>query len=529
MPAPPGAPAPQAAQAAQDLIPRAASVTRRDLARALQSLERALHAVPHPVSAWQEVHRSFDRVVGLFFSGRGEQAVLLLKAMTRQLDGEPSEQAADRDRLRARALPAWAPAGRASTLSVSLEHLAADPLPTAPDLRAVFAPAGAARAPSRVLWESAGHPGPLASFDLPGDLPPGTIQILGRIGQAQWAPIERVPVLTDSPERLADSFQTRLDAAQAQADASSGPLAAIIGSRLGLLRDQPSESDSARFLADLPALAQQIDAELTALVAGTPPISRDGVDRWMLLPLPDGPVPARVLFPTLSPPPTTTATPTSAAAPSATTAAPGAAAAAGPAGAPGVLVTLHGAGGDENLFPDAYGAGVARDLAREHNLVLFSPRTEALLARPGRLLDALALLATLHPIDPDRVYVVGHSMGGGAAAILARAMPEALAGVVAIAGVPQRLGPGPIPPLLAIAAERDGLIPPAGILRMIAGATQAGLPVASVVAPAAGHTTVVNVSLPAAMAWLARHTRNAPGPLTPPEPAELLTGRPVTP
>lgn len=493
-------PAPPAAAAEpQSAIPRASSVTRRDLARALQRLEQALHAAPRPASAWRDVHTRFDRVTGLFFSGRAEQAVLLLASMTRQLLDEPSDQAAARDRLRARATPHWAPTGRAATLSITLERLDADPLTTPPDLRVVFVPAADPHA-QRPVWESPAHAQPQARLDTPPDLPAGTLLVMARVGQTQWTTLERVPVLTDSPERLADAFQARLDAASDTLPPAAEPLAQIIRSRFTLLRDQPSESDSSRFLADLPSLAGQIDAELTALAAGSPPFRPDGVDRWMLLPLPDGPVPARVRFPA-----PTHAKP------------------------PGVLVALHGAGGDENLFPDAYGAGVARDLAQEHNLVLLSPRTEALLARPQRLIDALELLTSLHPIDPDRVYVVGHSMGGGAAAILARALPDALAAVVAIAGVPQRLAPGPIPPLLAIAAERDGLISPAGISRMVAAATQAGLPVASVVAPAAGHTTVVNVSLPAAIAWLTRHTRNAPGPLTPPEPDELLTGRPNAP
>lgn len=42
-----------------------------------------------------------------------------------------------------------------------------------------------------------------------------------------------------------------------------------------------------------------------------------------------------------------------------------------------LLVVLHGAGGDENMFPEAYGAGIIKRIAEKHGLLVASPRRTA--------------------------------------------------------------------------------------------------------------------------------------------------------
>lgn len=76
-----------------------------------------------------------------------------------------------------------------------------------------------------------------------------------------------------------------------------------------------------------------------------------------------------------------------------------------------LVLALHGAGGSENLFFDAYGAGKIVRLCEERGWLLLAPR--AGLGRgadPVRLIEALA---EHYPVDRQRVYAVGHSMGAG--------------------------------------------------------------------------------------------------------------------
>ncbi|XZE22140.1 hypothetical protein SH449x_002057 [Pirellulaceae bacterium SH449] len=79
-----------------------------------------------------------------------------------------------------------------------------------------------------------------------------------------------------------------------------------------------------------------------------------------------------------------------------------------------VIVAYHGAGGSENMFFDAYGAGRLAQLADDNGYLLVTPRQPlmgVLLSLPA-LLDKLDALA---PIDRDRIVVMGHSMGAGQA------------------------------------------------------------------------------------------------------------------
>ena len=67
---------------------------------------------------------------------------------------------------------------------------------------------------------------------------------------------------------------------------------------------------------------------------------------------------------------------------------------------------------------------VAPRLAAEANLVLVSPATTAFARSPATLDSLLAVLGREHRIDATRVYLLGHSMGAGAAAKLAGERPQ---------------------------------------------------------------------------------------------------------
>lgn len=101
-----------------------------------------------------------------------------------------------------------------------------------------------------------------------------------------------------------------------------------------------------------------------------------------------------------------------------------------------VVFALHGAGGSENMFFDAYGAGITVKLCRDRGWVLVATRAAGLLgfgAAP-RVVELLDALAERYPLDVERVYLIGHSMGAGHALAIAQRTPERFAGIALLGG-----------------------------------------------------------------------------------------------
>ncbi len=183
-----------------------------------------------------------------------------------------------------------------------------------------------------------------------------------------------------------------------------------------------------------------------------------------------------------------------------------------PAGVPGphpVVVALHGAGGNEHMFLEAYGAGRLRELAEERGFVVISPSTTALAMSMGALPGLLAAAEEEYAVDGARVAVLGHSMGAGAAWRLAWSFSESVGAVACIAGpcgAPGEVRPGEEglerPPLLVVAGELDPISAPP---RLEAAATlgrEAGLDVEYRVLSGYGHTLVVGAALEEVVDWL---------------------------
>ena len=103
-----------------------------------------------------------------------------------------------------------------------------------------------------------------------------------------------------------------------------------------------------------------------------------------------------------------------------------------------VLIALHGAGGSENMFFETYGAGRLVSLSRERGWIVVSPRQSMLGFGGGGLgLDVrsiLEVLETVLPIDRERVFLVGHSMGAAQAIAQVSKSPEEIRGVAALGG-----------------------------------------------------------------------------------------------
>jgi predicted esterase len=163
----------------------------------------------------------------------------------------------------------------------------------------------------------------------------------------------------------------------------------------------------------------------------------------------------------------------------------------------GVLLALHGAGGDENMFVDAYGQGIVARLAAEQGLMLVSPTSTPFVQSAEPFDSLLAVLRREYRIDSTRVFVMGHSMGAGAAASLARARPRQIAAVVCLAGGAAVTVPG-APPMLFIGAELDPIIPAARVKTAADGTPTGRYDELA----GEGHTLMVRRGVQRGMAWL---------------------------
>ncbi len=124
-----------------------------------------------------------------------------------------------------------------------------------------------------------------------------------------------------------------------------------------------------------------------------------------------------------------------------------------------VVVALHGAGGSENLFFEGYGAGRIVTECRKRGWLLVAPRSGLMFNSAPPVLEVLAELARRYPIDLDRVFAVGHSMGAAQTVALVQKHPGKFAAAAALGGggtVRDAAAFAPLPLFVGV-GEKDGV------------------------------------------------------------------------
>jgi len=96
-------------------------------------------------------------------------------------------------------------------------------------------------------------------------------------------------------------------------------------------------------------------------------------------------------------------------------------------------VALHGLGGSENLFFDAYGHGAIVLECKSRGWLLVATRSGGF----GDVPPVAAIVDELvrsYPVDRSRLYLVGHSMGATHAIEAAQTIPGKVTAVAALGG-----------------------------------------------------------------------------------------------
>jgi len=461
-----------------------ATITRADLAAAYLRLERAYFAQP-PTEPSQiaAANQAFDRATQAFFLGDNARAIRTINEITASL--APEAQTAlttlaafkvtfdppvlvldDHASVRAnvRRIYETAPSAEIASLALRLRDSGGGVA-----LEQTFDPRALDTNTAESNIDLSGAAERLAAGSYAVEIAAGGAAV--NIGR--WAVVAR------SLDLVHDDYEVQLATITPSTPQLAQALAAC-KARNNLLSDHPSDASSAQFLFDPTALAKQVGAEIESLLAERDPyVGRTG-DYWRVLAAGEKEIPLRVYAPLIaaekSPLP--------------------------------LLIALHGAGADENMFLEGYGAGRIKRLADEHGLLIASPSTNSFGAKPEVLDALLEALAYNYELDRSRVFCLGHSMGAGASARLAKNAAERLAAACCIAGGGNLGTEKPLAPTLVLAAELDAIVPRAGLERGVQKAIDAGLPVELRLKQHYGHTLVVGMALGEAVEWLLGHRRS---------------------
>jgi predicted esterase len=272
-------------------------------------------------------------------------------------------------------------------------------------------------------------------------------------------------------QNLLDALN-HLDARPDLADARKTCIA-----RINLLTNRDADSDSNVFLNSPDELSKQIEAEIDTLKRGQDPYrSLFNLDFWRPIFSKRGTVATRIFAP-----------------------------------APrdnvrrALVIALHGAGGDENLFFQGYGAGLIKDLAMKDDFIVIAPNTFSFITVPDAFDAIVDTMSRLYQIDVSRVYVVGHSLGAMTTAGLVSRFPDRIRANVQIAGGGMLKGVPKLPPTLVILAELDPIFPLERMQQMILSAKATGLPINLSIAHDIGHAGAVDATLEEAVEFLLSH------------------------
>ena len=200
-----------------------------------------------------------------------------------------------------------------------------------------------------------------------------------------------------------------------------------------------------------------------------------------------------------------------------------------------LIIALHGSGGTENTMMQA-GDGVLPRVAEERGFLVATPsgyrrnggygRTVTSLGeldseslRISRLseqdvLNVLKLVRANYRVDPARIYLMGHSMGGNGTWRLGSKYPEIWAALAPIAGGSAAASKLPLAnlkphniPVYTVHGDADRTSPVENTRSMVAELKELGLPHKYHEIPGGTHNNVVGPAIPHIVEFFSRHQR----------------------
>ena len=178
-----------------------------------------------------------------------------------------------------------------------------------------------------------------------------------------------------------------------------------------------------------------------------------------------------------------------------------------------LVIAMHGTGGNEGtLFDDpAYKQGALKRAAEKHEMLVASPLGRGITEYRGigenDVFEVLEAVRSRYRVDPSRIYLTGHSMGGTGAAYLALHHPDLFAAAAPLAAAysfPWLARNAVTVPFLWIGGADDAEYYHRGVAVGVERMRKFGAPVISESLPGEGHGGPVK-DFDRVLAWLGKH------------------------
>jgi predicted esterase len=186
-----------------------------------------------------------------------------------------------------------------------------------------------------------------------------------------------------------------------------------------------------------------------------------------------------------------------------------------------LVVALHGMGGDENSFFAGYDNGVIRTIAEARGYIVACPkgRQPASMyvgAAERDVIDVIKEMKREFSIDDNRVYLMGHSMGGYGSWSVAVNNPDLFAAIGPIAG-----GGAPVTvaklkaisniPWIVVHGDKDPTVPVDESRKMVKAGQALGIKIKYIEVPGGNHGNIVVPAFTDIFDWFDAHKRQPKG------------------
>ncbi|HLG13207.1 MAG TPA: prolyl oligopeptidase family serine peptidase [Blastocatellia bacterium] len=179
-----------------------------------------------------------------------------------------------------------------------------------------------------------------------------------------------------------------------------------------------------------------------------------------------------------------------------------------------LIIALHGMGGDENSYFDLYANGAFKVEAEKRGYIVACPkgRQPASMYRGPAEADVMDVISEVerdYKIDPDRVYLTGHSMGGFGTWSVAINHPDIFAALAPVAGggLPANMSKIAHIAQLVVHGDADKTVPVASSRVMVDAAKKLGAEVRYIEVPGGTHVDVVVPTFKDVFDWFDSHRR----------------------
>jgi pimeloyl-ACP methyl ester carboxylesterase len=180
-----------------------------------------------------------------------------------------------------------------------------------------------------------------------------------------------------------------------------------------------------------------------------------------------------------------------------------------------LVVALHGMGGDENSMFDGYKDGVLKREAEREGFLVVCPkgRDTASMYRGSAEQDVLDVIAEVerdYKVDLDRVYLMGHSMGGYGTWSIAMDHPDMFAALGPISGGGNPAGMVKLRsiPEYVVHGDNDKTVPVTQSRTMVEAGKKAGANITYVEIPGGSHVDVAAPQFGPMLEFFARQSRH---------------------